>query len=242
MFYLYNLILYRPLLNSLVFIYNILPLHDLGVAIVLLTILIRLILFPLFHKSARHQAKLQKIQPHLKKINETHKNDAEKKVQATMALYREHEINPFAPFLLLLIQLPILIALYQIFSDILHPDILNSLYPWVHPPADLNPTFLGLINLGKSSMVVAVLVALAQFAQMGLSFTAPAGSKTRTEKITQRATVYLIPIFLFLFVFTNLPAAVNLYWLTTTLFSAGQQIIINREIHGKLEPVSKTTN
>ncbi|MEK7110732.1 MAG: YidC/Oxa1 family membrane protein insertase, partial [Patescibacteria group bacterium] len=163
--YLYNEILHRPLLNGLVFLYNTVAFHDLGLAIVILTILIRIVLFPLFQKSAHYQTKMQRLQPELSRINKTHADNKERQLEATMALYREHGLNPFSGIFLLLVQLPILIALYQIFLNSLTAESLNGLYAFVARPETLNATLFGVINLTKSSMVMVVLAALAQFAQ-----------------------------------------------------------------------------
>src|SRR3989344_5836869 len=115
---LYNTILYQPLVNALVFFYN--YFQDLGIAIILLTILIRLILFPVFYKSAKDQAIMQKIAPQLKEIQRNHKHDLGKQGKATMELYRQHRVNPLTQILLMAVQLPILIALYQVFIKGIH--------------------------------------------------------------------------------------------------------------------------
>ncbi len=229
MSYVYNLILYQPLLNVLIFFYNTIALGDLGLAIIFLTVLIRLILFPIFHKSARHQAAMQRIQPELKKIQELHKGNREKQTQATLDLYKQHKVNPFSGFLLLLVQLPILIAIYQIILKSLKPGFLSGLYGFVHAPLMINPTFLGLINLGERSIIVVALAALAQYFQGKLSLLPPqkAGASDPAQKIS-RQMVIVGPV-VTLVIFYNLPAAIGLYWFTTTLFSIFQQIIINRQ-------------
>ena len=112
---LFNEILYKPLYNALVFLYQYITLEDLGLAIILLTILIRFILYPLFYKSIKSQALLQKIQPEIQKIQHNHKDNREKQAQELMALYRQHKVSPFSSFLMILVQLPVLIALYRLF-------------------------------------------------------------------------------------------------------------------------------
>src|SRR5438128_1291763 len=121
---LYNWIIYQPILNALVFLYQTVAFHDLGLAIILLTVLIRLLLYPLFHKGVRYQMVMQHLQPQIKKIQDAHKGDYEKQTQALMALYKEHEVNPFSGFLLILVQLPVLIALYHVFLSTAKPDVL----------------------------------------------------------------------------------------------------------------------
>lgn len=228
----FHAILVNPLLNLLFFFYNTIALHDLGLAIIYLTVLVRLVLYPVFHKSARHQRIMQELQPKIKKIQDQHKNDRTKQAETMMALYKDHNISPFSGFFLILIQLPVLIALYQILRNI-GPDILSNLYSFIPAPASINATFLGLINLAERSILIVGLAALAQYFQGKLSF--PKLEKGRVlsgaEKIGRRM-VYLGPV-LTLVIFLNFPAAVTLYWLVSSLFSIGQQVLINKQLdHG----------
>lgn len=230
----YDLLIYRPLLNLLVFFYNTLALHDLGLAIILLTILIRLILYPLFKKNAEYQRVMRVLQPKLKKVQELHKNDPSKQTQEMMGLYKEHKLNPFSGFLYLLIQLPILFGLYRIFLNIFKPGFLDGLYSFIARPDSLNPVFLGLINLGKSSIILVVLAAIAQYFQARLMLPKTIDPKNPAERMT-RQMMYLGPI-LTLAIFYSLPAAVSLYWLVASLFSILQEVILNRT-NGQLEPI-----
>src|SRR5882672_9120926 len=136
--FLFNLILYRPLFNALVFLYEHVTFSDLGLAIVLLTLIIRGILYPLFYKSLKHQSVLQRIQPHIKKIQDDHNGDKEKQAAALLALYKEHKVNPFSGFFLILIQLPILIALYRVFLNGFSPNAFDALYSFIAQPATWN--------------------------------------------------------------------------------------------------------
>lgn len=238
----YEAVLYQPLLNALIVLYQTVAFNDLGVAIIMLTILIRLVLFPVFQKSARHQAIMQKLQPKLKEIQETHRKDKEKQANAMMGLYREHGINPFSGFLLLLVQLPVLIALYHIFLSSLAPGFLTGLYGFVEAPAAIKTSFLGLIDLGKPSILMVGLAAIAQYFQGRLAVLAPEKGRepTQAEKIGRWMTV--VGPLITLLIFYRLPAAVSLYWVVTSVFSIGQQSIINRTIaHGKLGTVRKTS-
>ena len=109
---LYTTYLYQPILAVLVFIYNSVGFSDLGLSIIILTILVRIILFPIFYKSAKDQTLLQRLQPHIKKIQLDHKDNREVQAKALLSLYKEHKVNPFTGFALLLVQLPIFIVLF----------------------------------------------------------------------------------------------------------------------------------
>src|SRR5690606_5202936 len=107
--------LYQPLYNGLIFLIDVIPYRDAGLAVVLLTIAVKLILFPLSKKAVRTQLILKQVQPELDSLKEKHKDDKQAQAQAMMGLYKEKGINPFSSFFLILIQLPIILTLYRIF-------------------------------------------------------------------------------------------------------------------------------
>lgn len=229
MIYLYQLIFYRPILNLLVYFYETVAIRDFGIAIILVTILIRLVLYPLFHKGAKQQMVMQRIQPKIKKIQELHKNNKEKQAQALMDLYKEHGVNPFSSILLLIVQIPIMIALYWVVRSALAPGDIAGLYSFVAPPQAINALFLGFFNLAQPSVVLILLAALAQYFQARLAVYRDPSDKSPlapAEKMA-RQMVFIGPL-VTIFIFYTLPGAVGLYWLVTSLFSIGQQIIINR--------------
>ncbi|MCL5733199.1 MAG: YidC/Oxa1 family membrane protein insertase [Patescibacteria group bacterium] len=213
--------------------YNTIAFGDLGVAIIFLTVFIRIVLYPFFQKSVRNQTILQRIQPKIKKIQEEHKKDKEKQAKALLLLYKEHKVNPFSGFLFLLIQLPILIILYDLFLKGLNVASFSDLYSFVAAPRNFQTTFLGLLNLQNRSILLVVLAATAQFFQGRLALPKSDKSKppSSAEQIS-RQMVFIAPL-ITIFIFFNFPAAVSLYWLTSSVFSIGQQIIINKQINGE---------
>lgn len=234
----YNDIIYRPLLNLLVFFYNVIPGHDIGLVIILLTILIRVALAPSFGKSIKSQKAMNDIQPKLNEVREKYKDNKEAQAKAMMELYKEHKINPFASCLPLLLQLPILIGLYQTFRVALNPALsmaqrLNGLYSYVPRPASISPYFLKVINLSQPSAVLAIMAGLAQFWQSKLMMPKGPGQDA-TMKAMSLQTTYVLP-FISMFIAWKLPAGLPLYWVVTTLFAVGQQYYIMRsktEVHG----------
>ncbi|MCX6702344.1 MAG: YidC/Oxa1 family membrane protein insertase [Candidatus Wolfebacteria bacterium] len=230
---LFNQALYYPLWNALVLVYQYVSFHDLGIAIIVLTILIRVILAPLFYKGARDQAIIQRLSPKIKEIQREHKHDKEKQAKAMMDLYKEHKVNPFSGFLLLLVQLPVLIALYKVFLNGFKDGALDNLYSFVPHLQTFNHYFLGIVDLSSKSLVIVLLAALAQYYQSKLTLppSNPDSKDASPAESMARNMLYMGPIFtiIFLYVF-NLPSAVALYWLTTSAFSVIQQIVINKNI------------
>ena len=229
---LFNAILYQPLFNGLVFLYEYVTFEDLGLAIIVLTIIVRLILYPLSYKAFRNQVLMQRIQPEIKKIQHDHKDNKEKQAELLMKVWKENKVNPFSGFLLILIQLPILIALYRIFFHGFSGDALNNLYSFLPRPEAINDVFLGLINLNKKSIVVVGLAAVLQYIQgyLALRKSGQAAAQSRTS----RNMVFLGPVITIIFL-SALPSAVGLYWAATSGFSVVQQMIINKSL-------SKETN
>ncbi len=225
---LYHQIIYQPLLNLLVWGYNSIPGHDVGIVIIILTVLVRLVLAPTMHKQIKSQHAMTSLQPKLDEVKAKHKDDKEAQAKAVMALYKEHNVNPFSSCLPLLIQLPILIALYQVFRTALNGN-LSGLYHTVFNPGTINPYFLGFINLAKPNIVLAVLAGGLQFWQARMMQAKNTSTSTdATAKAIQMQTTYLLPL-VSIFIAWRLPAGLPLYWVVTTLFAIAQQYYIMKK-------------
>ena len=231
----YHEIIYRPILNLLVYLYNVLPVHDIGLVIILVTLVIRVILAPLMHKSLKGQKAMSALQPKMNELKETHKDDKEAQAKAMMELYKEHKVNPLSSCLPVLIQLPILIALYQVFAKALKGN-LEGLYTFVHNPGVLNPKFLNLVDLSHPNIIFAILAGLAQFWQSRMisSWNGTPANQDATQKALNVQMTYVLPIVSVVIAWT-LPAGLPLYWIITTLFAVGQQYYIQRT-HQPIQP------
>jgi len=227
----FYVILYQPLFNFLVFLYNYVPGHDFGVAIILLTIIIRVILFPTSVKAVNSQRGLQKLQPKIQEIQKKHKDDKEKQAKEILDLYKKEKINPFAGLFLSLIQLPILIALYKVFWEGLNPSELANLYSFISNPGQINSLFIHLIDLSKPNMVLAVLAGVSQYFQTKMLL--PKNTATGNEQkkgpdfsqMMQKQMTYFFPVFTII-ILVNLPSALGLYWTISGIFSIVQQYLI----------------
>ena len=228
MSYFFNLILIRPLFNLLVFLYNTAAFHDIGLAIILITVLMRLVLLPLSNKAIKSQKALQDLQPQIKAIQEKYKDNKEEQTKQVMDFYKKNEINPFSGCLPILVQLPILIALYQVFLKGFDPGALSWLYSFVKNPGAINSVFLGFLNLAHANKIMALLAGALQFwqAKMITPKSVPAGAPKSSDEYMAQAiskqTLYFLPV-LTVLISWRLPAGLTLYWAVTTLFTVFQQ-------------------
>lgn len=224
---LYNSIIYEPILNLLVWLYNTIPGHDVGLVIILVTIVIRLILAPFMHKSLKSQRSMSALQPQIKELREKHKDDQQEQAKAMMALYKDNNVSPFSSCLPLLIQLPILIALYQVFSKALKGN-LEGLYSFVSNPGVLNPKLFGIVDLSHPNIIFAIFAGLVQFWQSWMiSKWQSSTASDATAKALNVQMLYILPL-ISIFIAWRLPAGLPLYWIVTTLFAVAQQFYINR--------------
>lgn len=223
----FHLILTKPLLNVLIWFYNVIPGQDMGLAIVALTLLIRLILVPPFQKSLKSQKELQKLQPRLDEIKEKHKDDREAQTKAVLEFYKQNKVNPLSSCLPLLIQLPILLALYRVFLTGLNGAVAAELYPFVQNPGDINTNFLGLVELTRPNFIFALTAGVFQFVQSKLA--APKTKpQDKTAALMNAQLVYFMPI-ITVVIAASLPAGLSLYWVVTTLFAIAQQYYIMKK-------------
>src|SRR3989338_7709149 len=159
----WNALLYKPLINALAFLVSITPGGDVGVAVITLTILVKILLFPLSQKAIHSQAAMVKLAPELNKIK---KSGASKEEQArlTFELYKQNKTNPFSGCLLILVQIPIIFALYYVFFKGINFDS-SLLYSFTKAPEHINMIFLGLLDLSGKSVILAILAGISQYLQ-----------------------------------------------------------------------------
>lgn len=234
---LWNTILYKPLANALIFLMSVIPGGDVGIALIILTIVVKLILFPLTQKSIKSQVAMREIEPDLAKIK-AEGLSKEEEAKRTMALYKDKKVNPFSGCLVILIQFPIIIALYQVFLRGLKDVAGLPLYSFVHLPAHINTMFLGLIDMSGKSLVLAILAGLTQFIQMQIVMPKKAAKPASTDKPKftdqmmqnmQWQMRYFLPVFI-AFVAYGISAAVALYWVTSNSVTIVQELFVRRKL------------
>lgn len=234
----FSAIIYRPFYNGLVFLVGILPTHDVGVAVVILTILVRFVLFPLSRRAVQAQLAMKKIAPEIEKVKEKYKDKPDEQGRAIFALYKERNIHPFAGFLLVLIQLPILLGLYWVFSRGGLPAINPTLlYSFVSIPAKVNMEFLGIVNMSARSIPLALAAAVTQFLYTRLSMgpsekSSPveaslSGEMAKSFEVQAR---YILPAIVGVIGF-SLASAAPLYWTTSNTFMILQEYFSGRRFN-----------
>jgi len=230
----YHLVFFDPLYNLLVTLFWALPISDAGLAIITLTIIVRLIIFPLSKKAIITQVKMAEVGPELQKIKEKYKTQ-EEQARKTLELYRDKKVNPFSGIFVILLQFPIIIALYQIFLHAGFPQIDSSiLYSFVKIPEYIHTNFLGLVDLTQKSAPLALLAAITTYAQLRISMSAqktPQGNSfgDNLARSMQVQMKYFFPLLVF-FIAYKISGVIALYWLTTNLFSIGQEIYVRKRL------------
>lgn len=234
----FGTIIYRPLYNGLVFLVGVVPGHDVGLAVVVMTLIVRFILFPLSRRAVQAQLAMKKIGPEVEKLKVKYKDKPEEQGRAIFALYKERDVHPFAGFLLLLIQLPIMLGVYWIARYSGLPTINTAiLYSFIHAPTSVNMEFLGLINMSAHSIPLAITAALSQFVYTRLSMgpsekTSPveaslSGDMARSFEMQAR---YVLPAIIGVIGF-SLASAVPLYYTTSNTFMILQEYLSGRRFN-----------
>ena len=223
--------------------------HNYGVAIILLTILIRLILYPLMQKQMVSMREMQKIQPLMKAVQEKYKNDKERLNKELMALYKEHKVNPMSGCLPLIIQMPILILLFQTLRVFEYLDpITNNIaggFLWIAnyytvmengEPVTKAGLALSerLIPFGIFGIeyigILPFLVAGSMYIQQKMTSTGgTTGKDGGSTQQTQKMMTIMMPLFIGFMSF-SLPSGLTLYWFTSTLLGIGQQYLTNKKM------------
>ncbi|MFA6198182.1 MAG: YidC/Oxa1 family membrane protein insertase [Patescibacteria group bacterium] len=239
---LFNKILFEPILNLLLLVYHYLPPHDLGTSIIVVTILLKLLLFIPSWSSIKSQQAMQEIQPKLDALRKKYENNKEELSRQLLVFYRENKINPLSSCLPVLIQFPILIALYQVFiavarthtdTGLLTADQLNHVYSGLRgffTDTPIKTMFIGLLDLKAKNYVMAGIAAVLQFWQtrmlMKTSKAPAAGTKNLAQSMS-RQMAYTMPIVTFIFG-ASVPSGLAMYWAVSTLFQVAQQYLFIR--------------
>lgn len=232
---LFNTVFYQPLYNALAFLIDIVPGGDIGLAIIILTILVKVIILPLSNKALVSQAKMKELEPEIHKIKEKYKGKQEEIAKKTMALYKEKGVHPFSGCLPLFIQMPVVMALYFVFMKGGQHIDPTQLYSFVSAPDKSNLLFLGLIDLSKKSLIIAVVAGIAQYTHTKISMPAPAprGGSDKASFSDEFARSmhmqmrYVFPVMMAVFAYA-ISGVVGLYLATSSTFSVVHELFFRK--------------
>lgn len=232
----FTTIVTQPLYNILIYIVNLLPNHELWIALVILTIIFKIILIPLFKKQVRDQLVMQYVAPELKRIQEKYKDKREILAKETMAVYGKYKINPLVSILLLFIQLPFLIGLYNIFyNDISYYK--NLLYSGIVFPENISHLFFG-INLTETNILLAIIAGVSQYILGAYMFKEKTDKEKESETEMMRAMnmqmKYFLPVVIGVVSIVT-PSVIALYMIVTNIFGIIQEIIIKKPLEAKIK-------
>ncbi len=233
--------LYRPLYNVLVGLIDVLPNADVGFAVIILTIIVKIVLFPLSKKAIKTQLMMKDLEPALKEIRLKYKDNPQELGQKTLALYRENGVNPFASLLLILVQIPVILVLYFIFANSGLPVINTGfLYSFVSVPTQIETMFLGFINLvANKSILIALLVLITQSIQIRLSLPKQDSSSLPEGQFAQEfmkglhfQMKYILPVITAVASYSFI-SVVGLYWIVGNIFAIFQELYFKKTIKSK---------
>jgi YidC/Oxa1 family membrane protein insertase len=243
---LWDLLLYRPIYNTLILCTTFLPGHDLGWSIIFLTLLIRIILLIPNQRMMEQQKRMQKLQPKIAEIQKRYEGDQQKIGEETLKLWKEHKVNPLGSCLPVLIQMPVLIALYYAIGNGLDVGSTYFLYEPLKQVniESINAMFLNILDLSKPNVyVLPIIIGVLQFIQMKLALNLAKkkkehlqGKQEKKEEKTKtdpsaamgKSMTYIFPVLIALMT-AGFPAGVGLYWGVSTIFAILQQMWVNRE-------------
>ncbi len=233
----FHTVLYTPIYNLLMFLTDILPGQDIGLAVVAATLIVKVVLMPLSFAALRTQRSIKAIEPEMKQVREQYKDDKETQAKEIFALYKKYGVNPFAGLLTILIQLPIILALYWVFNSktLLSVDA-SILYSFVPAPLAISPLFLGIFAVTGASITLAALAALTQFVY-GLyaipvpeKSTKPAGSDMQADfgRALAMQMRFVLPVFIGIAAYYT-SVAIALYFITSNLVGVLQEFIVRQK-------------
>ncbi len=223
----FTTILYIPFYNMLMYFVAVIPGHQVALAIILLTIIIRIILLPTSLKASKSTIEMQKIQPLLNQVRAKYKTDQLKMSQEMQRLFKEHKVSPYGSCLPLIVQMVVLIVFYRVILIGFNLDHLNLLYHFIPKPSGINLNFLG-INVSKPDLWILPIVAGAlQFVQTKMMPQPPQSKGTNDPMaMMNKQIIYFFPL-ITIFIARQLPSGLAIYWVITSLVMILQQWYIN---------------
>lgn len=233
---------YNPIYNLLVFFVDVIPFGDVGISIILTTLLVKIILVPVSISALKTQRAMKELQPKMKEIQEMYKDNREEQGRRILALYKEYNVKPFSSIIVFILQIPVVIALYYVFSEDPFPAInMDILYSFMSVPTTINLNFLGFFDVTGKSIALALLAGITQFFSIRFMLDARKTGLTDVKEIPEKPSMktelmknmetqmkYVMPVII-VFVAYAISSAIALYLITSNLFTLGQEIALRKK-------------
>lgn len=227
---------YNPIYNGLVYLIDVLPKGDAGLAVILLTIIVSLILFSVSKKAIKTQIRMKEMEPELREIREKI-TDKQEQALKMMSLYKKYEINPFSVILLVLLQIPVLLALYFVFLKAGLPEINTEiLYSFVKVPTEVSMNLFGIVDISQKNIFLAILAGVTQFIQARVAIPkmepkkdGKSSFKEDFQRSLNTQVKYVFPVIIII-VSLGFPAALPLYWSTRNVFMTLQELYVKKTL------------
>ena len=232
----FHTLFYEPVYNLIVVVLTFVPLHDIGASIVIVTLIVKLILLPLNISALRTQYMMKKIEPEMNKIKEIQKKNPQEASKKMIDLYKTEKINPFSSIFAMILQIPIFIALYFVFSKGLFNDP-KSIYTFVTFPNTLHTLAFGLFDVTKKNIIIALLAGISSYflaKRQTVSMTVEKSSKEESfqdhfMKSMRMQMLYVLPVII-TFSAAVLPSALALYWFVSNTVSYGLDVYVKNKL------------
>jgi YidC/Oxa1 family membrane protein insertase len=226
----FHTILYVPIYNLLIFFVDIVPGGDVGIAVIIVTAIVKVVLWPLSIMAIKTQRRMKFLEPQLREIREKYKDNKEKQALETLSLYKNNGVRPFASVLVTLLQLPVIISLYLVFR---HEHLLAPnqalIYHFVTFPTHISPVFLGIFPTTGHVLVLAAIAGIAQFAQAYITIPVPPKTKNSTSSEDFARAISLqsrliLPVLIAVLAYTA--GALAIYFITSSIVGILQEYYV----------------
>lgn len=232
----FHTLFYEPVYNLLVVILTVIPFHDIGAAIIVVTLIVKVLLLPLNLSALRTQYMMKRLEPKMNKIKELQKTNPQESSKMMIDLYRKEKVNPFASLFAVIIQIPIFFALYFVFSEGLKADP-ESLYAFVNFPEKLQTLAFGLFDVTQKNIVIAVLTGLSSYALARRQTVDMVVKKETHEESFQDhfmksmkiQLLYVLPVIIAVSS-AVLPSALGLYWFISNIIGYAQDVYMKNKL------------
>lgn len=227
---------YEPIYNLLVLVLTYVPFHDVGAGIIVVTFLVKFVLLPLNLSALRSQYLMKKVEGEMAIIKEQHKKEPQEASKKMMEIYKREKINPFSSLFAIIIQIPIIFALYRVFSKGLSADM-DSLYSFVTFPTNLHTLAFGLFDVTEKNIFIAILAGISSYFLARRQTTMMISKKEEKEETFQDQfmksmriqLLYVLPVIV-AFSSAVLPAALGFYWFISNVIAYGQDVYMKRKL------------